>query len=111
MTDEKTEIETTAGTIAEAAKILVKHGAKGIYVFATHALLSGPAIERLEQASIEEIILTNTMPIPDEKKIGKLKIISVANLLAETIKRNNEGLPMGKVYKEMYKKLGKDVVI
>ncbi len=101
----------TAGTIAEAAKILVKHGAKGIYVFATHALLSGPAIERLEQASIEEIILTNTMPIPDEKKIGKLKIISVANLLAETIKRNNEGLPMGKVYKEMYKKLGKDVVI
>ena len=101
----------TAGTITEAAKILVKQGAKKVYVFATHALLSGPAIERLEKAPIEEIILTNTMPIPDKKKIGKLKIISVANLLAETIKRNNEGLPMGKVYKEMYKKLGKDVVI
>jgi len=101
----------TAGTIAEAAKILVKQGAKGVYVFATHALLSGPAIERLEKAPIEEVILTNTMPIPDKKKISKLKIISVADLLAETIKRNNEGLPMGKVYKEMYKKLGKDVVI
>ena len=101
----------TAGTIAEAAKILVKQGAKGVYVFATHALLSGPAVERLEKAPIEEIILTNTMPIPDEKKISKIKIISVADLLAETIKRNNEGLPMGKVYKEMYKKLGKDVVI
>ena len=101
----------TAGTITEAAKILVKQGAKKVYVFATHAVLSGPAVERLEKAPIEEVILTNTMPIPDEKKIGKLKIISVANLLAETIKRNNEGLPMGKVYKEMYKKLGKDVVI
>lgn len=101
----------TAGTIAEAAKILVKQGAKGVYVFATHALLSGPAVERLEKAPIEEVILTNTMPIPDEKKIGKLKIISVADLLAETIKRNNEGLPMGTVYREMYKKLGKDVVI
>lgn len=101
----------SAGTITEAAKILKKQGAKAVYVFATHAVLSGPAIERLEKAPIEEVILTNTMPIPDEKKIDKIKVISVAELLAETIKRNNEGLPMGKVYKEMYKKLGKDVVI
>ena len=101
----------SAGTITEAAKILKKQGAKAVYVFATHAVLSGPAIERLKNAPIEEVILTNTMPIPDEKKIDKIKVISVAELLAETIKRNNEGLPMGKVYKEMYKKLGKDVVI
>ena len=101
----------SAGTITEAAKILKKQGAKAVYVFATHAVLSGPAIERLENAPIEEVILTNTMPIADEKKIDKIKVISVAELLAETIKRNNEGLPMGKVYKEMYKKLGKDVVI
>ena len=101
----------SAGTITEAAKILKKQGAKAVYVFATHAVLSGPAIERLENAPIEEVILTNTMPIADEKKIDKIKVISVAELLAETIKRNNEGLPMGKVYKDMYKKLGKDVVI
>jgi len=101
----------TAGTITESAKILKKFGAKEIYVLATHAVLSGPAIKRLEEAPIKEVILTNTMPIPKEKKINKIKIISVADLLAETIRRCNQGLPMGVVYKEMYKKLGKDVTI
>jgi ribose-phosphate pyrophosphokinase len=103
------DIIDTAGTIAEASKILKKFGAKEIYVFATHAVLSGPAVERLQEAPIEEVILTNTIPLPKEKKIDKIKIISVAGLLAETIKRNNEGSPMGMVYKEMYKKLGKDI--
>lgn len=101
----------TAGTITEAAKILKKFGAKDVYVFATHPVLSGPAIKRLEEAPIKEVILTNSIPLSKEKKIDKIKIISIANLLAETIKRNNEGSPMGIVYKEMYKKLGKDVEI
>ena len=101
----------TAGTITEAAKILKKFGAKDVYVFAKHPVLSGPAIKRLEEAPIKEVILTNSIPLSKEKKIDKIKIISIANLLAETIKRNNEGSPMGIVYKEMYKKLGKDVEI
>ena len=105
------DIIDTAGTITEASKILKKFGAEDVYVFATHPILSGPAVKRLKEAPIKEVILTNTMPIPEKKKIDKIKIISVADLLAETIKRNNEGLPMGLVYKEMYKKLGKDVVI
>ena len=105
------DIIDTAGTITEGTKILKKFGADEIYVFATHAVLSGPAIKRLEEAPIKEVILTNSIPLPEEKKIGKTKIISIANLLAETIKRCNEGLPMGMVYKEMYKKLGKDVEI
>lgn len=101
----------SAGTITEASKILKKFGAEEVYVLATHPLLSGPAIKRLDEAPIKEVILTDTIQIPKEKKLSKIKIISVAELLAETIKRNNEGLPMGIVYKEMYKKLGKDVVI
>jgi len=105
------DIIDTAGTITEASKILKKFGAEEVYVFATHPILSGPAVKRLKEAPIKEVILTNTMPIPEKKKIDKIKIISVADLLAETIKRNNEGLPMGLVYKEMYKKLGKNVVI
>jgi ribose-phosphate pyrophosphokinase len=105
------DIIDTAGTITKASEILKKFGVKETYVFATHPVLSGPAVERLNEAPIKEVVLTNTMPIPEEKKIDKIKIISIANLLAETIKRCNEGLPMGIVYKEMYKKLGKDVEI
>lgn len=105
------DIIDTAGTITEASKILKKFGAKEIYVFATHAVLSGPAIERLKEAPIKEVLLTNTIQLPKEKKINKIKIISVAKLLAETIKRCNQGTPMEMVYKEMYKKLGKDMVI
>jgi ribose-phosphate pyrophosphokinase len=101
------DIIDTAGTIAAASSILKKFGAKDIYVFATHAVLSGPAVKRLEEAPIKEVVLTNSIPIPDEKRIPKIKIISLAGLLSETIKRCNEGLPMGIVYKEMYKKLGK----
>lgn len=105
------DIIDTAGTITEAAKILKKFGANEIYVFATHGVLSGPAIQRLEEAPISEVVLTNSISLSDEKKIGKIKVISLANLLAETIKRCNEGLPMGMVYREMYKKLGKDVMV
>lgn len=105
------DIIDTAGTITEASKILKKFGANEIYVFATHAVLSGPAIERLKEAPIKEVLLTNTIQLPKEKKINKIKIISVANLLAETIKRCNQGTPMEMVYKDMYKKLGKNMVI
>lgn len=101
----------TAGTITEGAKILKKHGAKDVYVFATHAVLSGPAVEMLKDAPIKEVVLTDTIPVPKEKMLNKFKIISVAPLLAETIKRNNQAKPMGVVYKEMYNRLGIEKVI
>lgn len=105
------DIIDTAGTIAEASKILKKFGAKEIYVFATHAVLSGTAVERLKKAEIKEVVLTNSIMLPKEKKINKIKVISLANFLAETIKRCNKGMPMEAVYREMYRKLGKDAVI
>ncbi|MBL7056593.1 ribose-phosphate pyrophosphokinase [Candidatus Woesearchaeota archaeon] len=95
----------TAGTITEAAALLKSKGAKDIYVMATHPVLSGPAIKRLKNSVIKEIITTDTIEIPKEKKISKIKVISIASLLAETIKRQHEGTSMGVVYDKLYKKL------
>jgi|TARA_B100001964_G_scaffold218480_1_gene259536 ribose-phosphate pyrophosphokinase len=101
------DILDTAGTITEAASILKKHGAKDIYVLATHPILSGPAIKRLQKSQIKEILVTNTIELKKEKKIKKIKVISIAPLLAETIKRQHGGIPMGVVYEELYKKVKK----
>ena len=97
----------TAGSITEAAGILIKFGAKEVYAFATHGVLSGPAIERIKKSQLKELVITNTIEIPQEKMISKIKVLSVGPILAETIKRTHEGLPMGVVYEEMYKKLQK----
>ena len=77
----------TAGTISEAAKILRQEGAKRIYACATHALFSPPAIERLLACGLEEVIVTNTIPIAAETQFPQLKVLSVATLLGEAIFR------------------------
>ena len=76
---------------------------------ATHGILSSPAVERIGESELKEIIVTNTVEVPKEKQIRKIKVISIAPLLAETLKRTHEGLPMGVVYEEMYKRLEKKV--
>jgi ribose-phosphate pyrophosphokinase len=76
----------TAGTVSEAARALKKLGAKDIYVCATHALLSGPAVERLSDAPITEIAVTNSVLIPDSKRFPTLAVLSVGELLAKAIK-------------------------
>lgn len=95
----------TAGTITKAASTLEKHGAKDVYVLATHPVLSEPAVERLQHSVIKEIITTNTIELPKEKKIKKISVISIAPLLAETIKRQHEGTSMGVVYEKLYAKI------
>lgn len=80
----------TAGTICEAAKILRKEGASQVYACATHAVFSPPAIDRLSNGVFEEVIVTNTIPVPEAKKFKQLTILSVANLLGETIWRVHE---------------------
>src|SRR5207245_1543200 len=75
----------TAGTISEAAAALKRLGARRIFAFATHALLSGPAVERLRAAPIEEVTVTNTIRIPEEKQFEKLKVLSIASLMAKAI--------------------------
>jgi len=80
----------TAGTICEAARILRQEGARQVYACATHAVFSPPAIERLSSGVFEEVIVTNTIPVPETKKFKQLTILSVANLLGETIWRVHE---------------------
>jgi ribose-phosphate pyrophosphokinase len=76
----------TGGTIAEAAKALKRLGARNVYCCASHALLSGPAVERLTEAPITEVAVTNTIRIPDERRFERLTVLSVAPLLAQAIR-------------------------
>ncbi len=77
----------TAGTITNGAQALADRGAKAVYACCTHGVLSGPAMERLQNCPIEELVTLDTIVIPEERKIPKIKTISVASLFAEAIKR------------------------
>jgi ribose-phosphate pyrophosphokinase len=76
----------TAGTVAEASRALKDLGANDVYVCATHALLSGPAVERLRTAPITEVTVTDTVRIPDEKRFPQLTVLSVGELLSKAIR-------------------------
>lgn len=80
----------TAGTICEGARLLRQQGARQVYACATHAVFSPPAIERLSSGLLEEVIVTNTIPIPESHHFQQLTVLSVANLLGETIYRIHE---------------------
>jgi ribose-phosphate pyrophosphokinase len=79
----------TAGTMAEAVNALKRLGAKDVYCCATHALLSGPAVDRLSATPVKEVAVTNTIGIPPEKEFDRLAILSVAPLLAKAIKHTH----------------------
>lgn len=81
------DIIDTVGTMQLAADALIEKGAKAVYACATHPVLSGPAIERLENSKIEELVITNTIKLPEEKKMDKITQLSVAPLIGETIMR------------------------
>lgn len=89
---------STAGTLVEAANILKKHGAKEIYAGATHGILVGPAIERIQKSPIKEVVVTSTVPVEEEKMIDKIKIVDIEPLFAEAIKRLNEEKPLGDLF-------------
>jgi ribose-phosphate pyrophosphokinase len=81
----------TAGTLTQAAGALKEHGAKSIYACATHGVLSGPAIERINASAIEEILITDTIPLGEKAAASsKIKVLTVAELLAEAIRRIHE---------------------
>lgn len=88
------DIIDTAGTITKAASVLKEFGAKKVYCCATHGVLSGPAIERIEKSDIGKFVITDTIPLPKDKKIDKIQVISVAPIFAEAIRRihNNESV-------------------
>jgi ribose-phosphate pyrophosphokinase len=78
---------STAGSICGAAALVHEHGAKEIHLAATHGVLCDNAIERIRAAPIKSLCVTNTIPLPPEKRLDTIKIVSVAPLLAEAIRR------------------------
>ena len=75
----------TAGTITSAANLLTERGASEVWVAATHGVLSGPAVDRLKNAPIRQVVVTNTLPIPDEKRFDALHVLSIAPIIAEAL--------------------------
>jgi len=75
----------TAGSVTEGAKALLQKGAQSVYVCATHGIFSPPAYERIESSPAVEVIVTNTLPVPEERKHGKIRVLSVAPLFAHAI--------------------------
>ena len=76
----------TAGTITQAAEALFENGAAEVIVAATHAVLSGPAVDRLKNSGISEVIVTNTLPIPEDRQFPQLTVLSIAPLIARAIR-------------------------
>jgi ribose-phosphate pyrophosphokinase len=76
----------TAGTITKAVDALFDEGAREVIVASTHAVLSGPAIDRLKNSRVSEVVVTNTLPIPEESKFDRLTLLSIAPLLARAIR-------------------------
>ena len=87
----------TAGSIIETARVLEEYGVKEIYAGCRHGILSADAISRIKKSAIKELVITNTVPLPKEKRIDKIKVLSIAPLFAESIKRINEGRPLGEI--------------
>lgn len=89
----------TAGTISEGARLLRKEGARQVYACATHAVFSPPAIERLSSGVFEEVIVTNTIPVPESNHFEQLTVLSVANVLGETIWRIHEDSSVSSMFR------------
>ncbi len=93
----------TGGTVANAVRIVQEHGARDVYLCFAHPVLSPPAVERLRELEIKEIVTTNSIPIPPEKQLPNLTILSVAPLLGEVIRRVHEGRSVGEVFRRYHK--------
>ncbi len=89
----------TAGTMVNAVNIVREHGAREVYLCFAHAVFAPPAVERLRELPIREIVTTNSIPIPPEKRLPNLVVLSVAKLLAEVILRVHEGRSVGEVFR------------
>jgi ribose-phosphate pyrophosphokinase len=88
----------TGGTLVATAETVIEHGATDVYAAATHAILAGPAVERIEKAPIKQLVFTDTIPIPPEKKLPNFTILSVAPLLGEAIRRIHTGQSVGALF-------------
>lgn len=88
----------TAGSIMETVSVIKKFGGKDVYVGCTHGVLSGPAIERIANSEIKELVMTNTIPLSEEKQIDKIVQVSISEFFAEAIKRIHEATSVGELF-------------
>ena len=88
----------TAGTVCAAADLLKKKGATDVWIMATHGVLSGPAIDRLKNAPVSKVVLTNTLPLPAEKMIDKIEILTIAGVLSSAIESVFEGTSVSELF-------------
>lgn len=94
------DIISTAGTMCSAAKLVKEHGANKVYVGATHGLFSDKAIEKIKNSPIDEVVVTDTIPLKDEaKKLGNVKVLSVSGILGEAIKRIHSNESISSMFK------------
>jgi len=91
---------STAGSICGAAELVKRRGAKEIHVAASHGVFAGPAIQRLRDAPIDSIVVTDSIPIPEEKRLPNMKILSVAPILGEAIKRIHQHKSISAIFSE-----------
>ena len=97
MVDEEID---TAGTMVRAARFVAQSGARRIFALATHGIFSPPAIERLREAPFERIVVTNSVPLPPEKRLPNLEVLNVGPLLGEVIRRIHYGQSVGEMFNE-----------
>ena len=94
------DLVDTAGSVGQAIEVVRAHGARDVYLAFTHPVLSPPAIERLSQLDIKEIVTTDTLPVPAELRLPNMTILTVAELLGEVILRSHEGRSVGELFNE-----------
>jgi ribose-phosphate pyrophosphokinase len=88
----------TGGTMVQGSQLLAEKGAGEIYIGATHGLFSGKAVQLIEEAPIKEVVVTNTVPIPEEKRIGKLTILSIAPIIADALRAVFEDTSVSEIF-------------
>ena len=95
------DMTDTAGTLVKAAEVLKERGAKSVYAYCTHPVFSGPAVERIAASQIDEVVITNTIPLSDAaKRCAKIRQLSVAFLFAESIRRISDGESVTSLFAE-----------
>ncbi len=94
------DVIDTAGTICNGANALRDMGAKEVYACCTHSVLSGPAIERIEASAIKELVMLNTIDLPEDRKLSKFNMLSVAPVFADAIRRIYEDMPVSRLFEE-----------
>ena len=88
----------TAGSLVNTVTILIERGAKEVYACCTHPVFTGPAVKRIASSAVKEVVITDTIPVTDEKKLGKVTVLPIAPLLGEAIHRIHTGLSVGAMF-------------